>query len=98
VFPNRHPPSPIPTDCGYRINAGSFGVGTSGNEQSGREEQGYVTRTCFYYIRCTLDGPNVAPGLPIADYIFYRCTQNEPSPGSATVLSFEPTGADCVKE
>jgi hypothetical protein len=95
VFPNRIPKSPIPTQCGCVTHHNWFGIGTSGNQPSGRMEQGSVTRPCFFSECCTLSGPHLAPGLPIADYIYYQCTSTGRQPGTATASSWEPTGADC---
>jgi hypothetical protein len=56
VFPNRTG-TPIPTQCSCKTYEHDFGIGTSGNEESGRMEQGSVTRSCYSTNCCTLKGP-----------------------------------------
>ena len=92
-----NPSGVIPTDCGYRVNEKSFGVGTLGNERTGRMEQSNVSKKCYAYQGCSLEGPYF-DALPLADGMYYLCNLKEEIPGSATALSFEPTGGDCVKE
>jgi hypothetical protein len=89
--------SGIPTACGYTIQENKFGVGTSGNETSGRTSQGSVTRSCYFYVSCTLSGPHFdVLGFPLADGMYYLCSIASTSPLSGTASSFEPTGTDCV--
>ncbi|MDR1963170.1 MAG: hypothetical protein LBQ50_05280 [Planctomycetaceae bacterium] len=85
----------IPTDCGYKIRENNFGIGTSGNEESGRMEQGSVTRSCYTYVSCKLIGP-CFDAFPLAEGMYYVCEIETESSTSATASSFEPTGADCV--
>lgn len=96
-YPNRGN-GQIPVDCWRREKANSFGIGTSGNEKSGRMSQDSVTRACFTYTNCSISGPHVAPGLPVVDYIYYKCNTGKVWDGWDTKSSFEPTGADCVGE
>lgn len=98
VFPNREGGN-VPTGCGYKIQEHSFGIGTSGNDPTGRMSQGFISRPCYSYQGCTFSGPHWVPaGFPVADNLYYTCSADPLSPGLRTASSFEPIGAACPGE
>lgn len=91
---NRLNPDNVPSaSCGFRIDTKSIGVGTSGNESSGRMSQGSIARKCYTYVSCTFSGPHFDVALPISMY--YLCSESVTYPGSAEHSSIEPTGGSC---
>ena len=88
------------TSCAFRRIEHVFHTGTSGNEQAGRMEQGYVTRACFSYQYCDLTGPEwVWGGWPLHPGSWvYKCIESSKVSGGATAQSWEAIGADCPED
>jgi hypothetical protein len=84
------------TSCAFRTIENTFNTGTSGNERSGRMEQGNVPRVCYSYLYCTLDGPRwVWFNFPVLGGMRYICEPFDSVDGNATANSFEAKGAHC---
>ena len=83
--------------CRPTQNPFSIGVGTSGNESSGKMEQTVTSKICFYYNVCT-QGIPYPMGLPFADTMVYNCNLSHVAYGYATKTGIEPSGADCKTE
>ena len=99
LYPNREDDKRYPTQCGAGYQREHYlGIGTSGNERSGHMEQNSISRACYSRDFCKLSGPILDLGLPIVDYIYFRCDVDRTIPDSSTASSFEPTGADCHQE
>jgi hypothetical protein len=91
-----NPENVASASCRFRIDTNNIGVGTSGNEDSGRMNQDSVARPCFTYVSCVFDGPCFDIALPLT--LYYLCYEDETYPGSAERYSVEPTGGNCPDE
>ncbi|MGL4942571.1 MAG: hypothetical protein ACRC46_05200 [Thermoguttaceae bacterium] len=84
--------------CGFSRYEMQFGVGTSGNERTGRMNQDFVTRICWQTEHCNATSPYWNISLPICDGMVYDCISTGRQNGINTASSFEPTGAECTLE